>query len=237
MKRFFRNVLAVILGNLLTFSLVLLLIICFSMYSAPGYMFTSKGPKQNSVLEITLDMPIKESSMENEFSIFAPTTGESVYFRNIIKSIENAKNDDRIEGISLKVSSFNGGSSQLSDIRDALIDFKESGKFIYSYSHNTDQSTYILNSTADSLFQKPMGMLFLQGLSGEVMFYKDFGDKYGIDFQVIRHGDYKSAVEPFMRNDLSEENREQMEFLLNGIWKEYSTEIAKLREIGRASCR
>ena len=231
MKRFFRNVLAVILGNLLTFSLVLLVFIGFLMFSAAGDMFKSKGPKQNSVLEITLDMPIKESSMENEFSIFAPTTGESVYFRNIIKSIENAKNDDRIEGISLKVSSFNGGSSQLSDIRDALIDFKESGKFIYSYSHNSDQAAYILNSTADSLFQNPMGMLFLQGLSGEVMFYKDFGDKYGIDFQVIRHGDYKSAVEPFMRNDLSEENREQMEFLLNGIWKEYSTEIAKLRGI------
>ena len=231
MKRFFRNVLAVILGNLLTFSLVLLVFIGFLMFSAAGDMFKSKGPKQNSVLEITLDMPIKESSMENEFSIFAPTTGESVYFRNIIKSIENAKNDDRIEGISLKVSSFNGGSSQLSDIRDALIDFKESGKFIYSYSHNSDQAAYILNSTADSLFQNPMGMLFLQGLSGEVMFYKDFGDKYGIDFQVIRHGDYKSAVEPFMRNDLSEENREQMEFLLNGIWKEYSTEIAKLRGV------
>lgn len=231
MKRFFRNVLAVILGNLLTFSLVLLVFIGFLMFSAAGDMFKSKGPKQNSVLEITLDMPIKESSMENEFSIFAPTTGESIYFRNIIKSIENAKNDDRIEGISLKVSSFNGGSSQLSDIRDALIDFKESGKFIYSYSHNSDQAAYILNSTADSLFQNPMGMLFLQGLSGEVMFYKDFGDKYGIDFQVIRHGDYKSAVEPFMRNDLSEENREQMEFLLNGIWKEYSTEIAKLRGV------
>ena len=231
MKRFFRNVLAVILGNLLTFSLVLLVFIGFLMFSAAGDMFKSKGPKQNSVLEITLDMPIKESSMENEFSIFAPTTGESIYFRNIIKSIENAKNDDRIEGISLRVSSFNGGSSQLSDIRDALIDFKESGKFIYSYSHNSDQAAYILNSTADSLFQNPMGMLFLQGLSGEVMFYKDFGDKYGIDFQVIRHGDYKSAVEPFMRNDLSEENREQMEFLLNGIWKEYSTEIAKLRGI------
>src|SRR5690606_16646816 len=124
MKRFFRNVLAVILGNLLTFSLVLLVFIGFLMFSAAGDMFKSKGPKQNSVLEITLDMPIKESSMENEFSIFAPTTGESIYFRNIIKSIENAKNDDRIEGISLKVSSFNGGSSQLSDIRDALIDFK-----------------------------------------------------------------------------------------------------------------
>lgn len=231
MKRFFRNVLSVIIGNLLTFSLLLLVFIGFLMFSAAGDMFKSKGPKKNSVLEITLDMPIKESSMENEFSIFAPTSGESIYFRNIIQSIENAKNDDRIKGISLKVSSFNGGSSQLSDIRDALIDFKESGKFIYSYSHNSDQAAYILNSTADSLFQNPMGMLFLQGLSGEVMFYKDFGDKYGIDFQVIRHGDYKSAVEPYMRNNLSEENREQMEFLLNGIWKEYSNEIAKLRGV------
>ena len=132
------------------------------MFSAAGDMFKSKGPKKNSVLEITLDMPIKESSMENEFSIFAPTSGESIYFRNIIQSIENAKNDDRIEGISLKVSSFNGGSSQLSDIRDALIDFKESGKFIYSYSHNSDQAAYILNSTADSLFQNQWACFFFK---------------------------------------------------------------------------
>lgn len=229
MKRFFRNVLAVILGNILTFSLVLLVFIGFLMFSAAGEMFKSKGPKQNSVLEITLNMPIKESSMENEFNIFNPTTPENVYFRNIIQSIEKAKDDDKIKGISLKVNSFNGGSSQLSDIRNALLDFKETGKFIYSYSHNSDQAAYILNSTADSLFQNPLGMLFLQGLSAEIMFYKDFGDKYGIDFQVIRHGDYKSAVEPYMRNDLSEENREQMEFLLNGIWNDYSTQIAKSR--------
>lgn len=231
MKRFFRNVLAVILGNLLTFSLVILVFVCVLMFSVAGDMFKSQGPTKNSILEITLDMPIKESSMENEFSIFNPTSGESIYFRNIIQSIEKAKNDDNIEGISLRVSSFNGGSSQLTDIRDALLEFKESGKFIYSYSHNSDQAAYILNATADSLFQNPMGMLFLQGLSAEVMFYKDFGDKYGVDFQVIRHGDYKSAVEPYMRNDLSEENREQMEFLLNGIWSEYSTGIANLRGI------
>src|SRR5690606_25865935 len=141
------------------------------------------------------------------------------------------KEDDKIKGISLKVSSFIGGASQLTDIRNALVDFKESGKFIYAYSHNSTQGAYVLNSVADSIFQNPMGMVIVQGMSAEVMFFKNLGDKYGIDFQVIRHGEYKSAVEPYMRDDLSEENREQLSLLLNDIWGNLSEEIAKSRKI------
>lgn len=231
MKRFFGNILAVIIGNLLTFTLIFGFLFVFIMFSAIGTFFQSSKIKNTSVLELTFENPIKESSMDDEFNLFASSTEEEVYFRDIIRSIEKAKEDDKIEGISLKIQSFSGGFSQLTDVRDALLDFKKSGKFIYAYSHNTNQSAYILNSTADSIFQNPLGMVFLQGLSAEVMFFKNMGDKYGIDFQVIRHGAYKSAVEPYLRDDLSEENREQLGLLLNDIWTETSTEIAKARNL------
>src|SRR5690606_8186223 len=182
-------------------------------------------------LEITFDEPVKESSMDDEVSLFGPPPGSSLYFRNIIRSIETAKKDDKIKGISLKIENFSGGSSQLMDIRKALTDFKSSGKFIYAYSHNTSQGAYVLNSTADSIFQNPMGMVLVQGLSAEVMFFKNMGDKFGIDFQVIRHGAYKSAVEPYLRDNLSEENREQLTLLLNDVWGNISTKVAKSRNM------
>src|SRR5690606_28664189 len=177
--------------------------------------FQPHGPKDGSVLELTFDSPVKESTMDNEVSLFSPPPGFETYFREIIRSIEAAKEDDKIKGISLKVKNFQGGISQITDVRNALADFKSSGKFIYAYSHNATQGAYYLNSIADSIFQNPMGMVLVQGLSAEVMFFKNFGDKYGVDFQVIRHGAYKSAVEPYMREDLSPENREQLSVLLN----------------------
>lgn len=231
MKKFFGNVLAVIVGNILTFILMGVLLFGFIMFSLAGTMFEKKSIKKNAILELTFNGPIKESSMDNEVSIFSTGVEEEVYFRDIIQSIKAAKEDDKIKGISLKVNAFNGGSSQLSDVRDALLDFKEGGKFIYAYSHNTDQSAYVLNATADSIFQNPMGMVLLQGLSSEIMFYKNFGDKFGIDFQVIRHGAYKSAVEPYLRDDLSEENKEQLSLILGDIWTEMSSKMAQSRNL------
>ena len=231
MKRFFGNVLAVIIGNILTFTFISAVLVGIVMFSLAGNLNQSKSPKKDSVLELTFDSPIKESSMDEELSLFTSPTKTEPYFRDIIRSIEAAKEDDKIKGISLKVQSFNGGSSQLTDVRNALSDFKKSGKFIYAYSHNANQSAYILNSVADSVFQNPLGMVLLQGLSAEVMFYKNFGDKYGIDFQVIRHGAYKSAVEPYIREDLSPENKEQLSLILNDIWGNLSDKVATSRKL------
>lgn len=230
MKKFFGNVMAVVVGNLLTFGLIALVIGGLLIFSLAGSLFQGSGVKDGSVLEITFDTPIRESSMDDEFSLFSSSEG-SVYFRDLIRSIEAAAEDDKIKGISLRIQSFSGGSSQLTDIRNALADFKKSGKFIYAYSHNSSQGSYVLNSVADSLYQNPMGMIMLQGLSAEIMFYKNFGDKYGIDFQVIRHGAYKSAVEPYLRDDLSPENREQMSLLLGDVWQNISTDMAQSRNI------
>src|SRR5690606_8279012 len=231
MKNFFGNVLAVIVGNFLTFTLIALVFGLIIMFSVAGEWFQSKGPKDGSVLELTFDSPIKESSMDNEVSLFGPPPGTEVYYRDIIRTINAAKEDDKIKGISLKVTAFSGGASQLTDIRNALMEFKKSGKFIYAYSHNSTQGAYVLNSTADSIFQNPMGMVLVQGMSAEVMFFKNLGDKYGIDFQVIRHGAYKSAVEPYLRDDLSPENREQLGLLLNDIWGNLSEQMATSRKI------
>lgn len=231
MRKFFGNVLTVIIGNLLTFGLIVLIIGGIILFSVAGSLFQSSGVRDGSVLEIKLDSPIKESSMDEEFGLFSSSSEPTVYFRDIVRSIESAAGDDRIKGISLRVQSFTGGSSQLTDIRNALNEFKKSGKFIYAYSHASSQGSYILNSTADSLFQNPLGMVMLQGLSAEVMFYKNLGDKYGIDFQVIRHGAYKSAVEPYMRDNLSDENREQLNLLLGDIWNNLATEVARSRKM------
>ncbi len=231
MKKFFGNVFAVIVGNFLTFALIAFVFGGIILFSMTGELFKSNGVKNGSVLELTFDMPIKESSMDDEVSLFGPPAGSEIYYRDIIRSINAAKEDDKIKGISLKVTSFNGGASQLSDVRSALMDFKNSGKFIYSYSHNSTQGAYVLNSVADSVFQNPLGMVFVQGMSAEVMFFKNFGDKYGVDFQVIRHGAYKSAVEPYMREDLSPENREQLGLLLNDIWTNLSSQVAESRKI------
>lgn len=231
MKKFFGNVLAVVVGNVLTFTLIALAVSCIVLFSMVGEWFQTKGPKDGSVLEITFDSPVKESTMDNEVSLFSPPPGSETYFREIIRSIEAAKKDDKIKGISLKVQNFQGGTSQITDVRNALKDFKSSGKFIYAYSHNATQGAYYLNSVADSVFQNPMGMVLVQGLSAEVMFFKNFGDKYGVDFQVIRHGAYKSAVEPYLREDLSPENREQLSVLLNDIWGNFSSDIAQSRKL------
>lgn len=231
MKKFFGNVLAVIVGNFLTYSIIGAVIAVMIFFSVAGEWFKDSGPRKNSVLELTLNFPIKESSMENEVSLFGSDPKSEVYFRDLIRAIETAKEDEKIDGISLKITNFNGGVSQLTDIRNALVDFKKSGKFIYAYSHNSDQSAYILHSTADSIYQNPMGMILLQGLGTEVMFFKNLGDKYGIDFHVIRHGEYKSAVEPYLREDLSAENREQLTVLLNDIWGNLSTQMTKSRKL------
>ncbi|MFV0305878.1 MAG: signal peptide peptidase SppA [Moheibacter sp.] len=231
MKKFFGNILTVIIGNILTLVLIGSLIGVLAFFAIAGSWPQSLGVKDGSILELTFDSSIKESVMDEQLSIISPPSGTTVYYRDIIQSIQSAKEDENIKGISLKVSTFRGGATQLTDIRNALLDFKKSGKFIYAYSHNSNQSAYTLNSVADSLFQNPLGTVIVQGLGTEVMFYKNFGEKYGVDFQVIRHGAYKSAVEPYMREELSSENREQLSVLLGDIWENLSSSISVSRAI------
>lgn len=229
MKNFFGRVFSTIIGNLLTISVfvILLFVLIFvSALSAP-----TKSVKDGSVLEISLEDPIMESDMDRSVSIFDMSESPNVFLQDIIHSIEEAKNDDKIKGISLKLDKFSGGATQATDIRNALEDFKKSGKFVYSYSNSGSQLSYYISSVSHKIYQNPLGGTLLQGLSSNIMFFKNAGDKYGVDFQVIRHGQFKSAVEPYMRTNMSDENRLQLSELLNDIWGNVSNSITKSRKI------
>ena len=189
--------------------------------------------KDNSVLKIEFKDPVLDRTSENPFSdidLLNSSTEGSVEFKDILDNIEKAKNDDRIKGIYLNFSSVNAGFSQIEEIRNKLLEFKESGKFIYSYADSYSQSAYYLASVSDKISLNPEGIIELKGLSAEIMFYKGLMDKLGIEAQIIRHGKFKGAVEPFMYNQMSNENREQIEKLLNSISDYMIDGIATERE-------
>ena len=189
--------------------------------------------KDNSVLKIEFKDPVLDRTSDNPFSdidLLNSSTEGSVEFKDILDNIEKAKNDDKIKGIYLNFSSVNAGFSQIEEIRNKLLDFKESGKFIYSYADSYSQSAYYLASVSDKISLNPEGIIELKGLSAEIMFYKGLMDKLGIEAQIIRHGKFKGAVEPFMYNQMSNENREQIEKLLNSISDYMIDGIATERE-------
>ena len=147
----------------------------------------------------------------------------------IINAIDNAKYDEKIKGISIESLYLRAGIAQVQEIRDKLYEFKESGKFVVAYADVYDQKNYYLSSVADSIYIYPEGALDFKGLASEILFFKDFQDKYGVKMEVIRHGKYKSAVEPFLANEISEENREQTFDFLNSIWGTLLEEIGEKR--------
>ncbi len=189
--------------------------------------------KQDSVLTLDLKTRIIDSPSEDQDDIFAFNKEKetSVLLYDILQAINRAKNDNKIKGISLEIDNFQAGMTQMDDIRNALIDFKKSGKFVYAYGNTVSQGAYYLGSVADKYYLNPAGLIELKGLSTEVTFFKNFAEKYGIGIQVIRHGKFKAAVEPFLRDDISPENKEQLSTLLNDIWSNTSKKIADSRKI------
>jgi protease-4 len=150
---------------------------------------------------------------------------------DVLNAIEAAKDDKKIKGITLTNTNSFLGMAQAKALRDRLEDFKKSGKFVVSYADSFSQTDYYLNSVADTIYLNPIGSLDFKGLSSEVMFFKDLQEKTGIKMEVIRHGKYKSAVEPFLSNEMSPENREQISVLLNSIWSAVASDISKSRKI------
>ena len=193
--------------------------------------------KDNSVLKIEFIDPILDRTSGNPFNNIIPfnfSPEGSVELKDILDNIEKAKNDDKIKGIYLNFSSVNAGFSQIEEIRNKLLEFKENGKFIYSYADSYSQTAYYLASVSDKIALNPEGIIELKGLSAEIMFYKGLMDKLGIEAQIIRHGKFKGAVEPFMYNQMSNENREQIEQLLNSFSNYMIDGVATERKIDSA---
>lgn len=158
--------------------------------------------------------------------------GESrVGVTDVLNAIEAAKKDDQIEGISILNATSGVGIAQAKAIRDALADFKKAKKFVVCYGNMFTQKEYYIGSVADTVYMNPVGEMDFRGLSAELLFFKDLQEKYGVKMEVIRHGKYKSAVEPFLENKMSEANREQLTSLLTGVWGALLDDISKSRKV------
>lgn len=237
MKSFFKNVLANIVAVIIiaaVFSLTIIMIVTASILSGDQ----KPTIRDKSVLTLDFKTNIIDSPSEDQGELFAfSDKHKNVLLFDMLESIKRAKTDGKIKGISIETDGLRAGITQLDDLRSALMDFKKSGKFVYAYGNTVSQPAYYLGSVADKYFLNPAGGIDLKGLSMEVMYMKSFADKYGIGLEIIRHGKYKSAVEPFMRDDMSPENKEQLSTLLNDIWSVNSQKIALSRKIDTAQFR
>jgi len=228
--KFLRNLLAAIIGCLVAFGILFIMFFIFA--SIVGNAEDAVSIKKNSILELQFQQPISDYVGDNALDPFAGAFFEqSQGLDEILHAITVAKDDDDIKGISINNNFIIAGLAQTQAIRKALKDFKESGKFIYTYGDFYMQKDYYLASVADSIFLNPVGALDFRGLSSEVLFFKDLQEKSGIKMEVIRHGKYKSAVEPFIANEMSEANRTQIKELISSLWNSMVDDIAEGRSI------
>jgi len=231
---FLRELLAVILGVFISFMIMFFVFVAIGSVLSSSFTDDEKVlVKNNSVLVLKLEDVIKDYAPKTDdpFAMILGLEEDKMGLNKILNAIDNAKYDDKILGISIESLMIQGGMGQIQEIRDKLFEFKESGKFITAYADVYEQRNFYLSSVADSIYVNPVGMIDFRGLSGEVLFFKDFQEKYGMKMEVIRHGKYKSAVEPFIANEMSAENREQTEAFLNSIWSEMVEDMEESRKI------
>ncbi|OIO08779.1 MAG: signal peptide peptidase SppA [Flavobacteriaceae bacterium CG1_02_35_72] len=229
---FFKNLLASILGVFIAF--ILMTVVFVFIIGVFGSALSDKDAvtiDNNSVLILNLDYEMRDNySVSDPFiDAFGIKNHKILSLDKVLIAIENAKNDDRIEGISIESKDLNAGFAQMQAIRNKLEDFKTSGKFVNAFADGYSQKNYYLSSVADSIYINPIGNIDFKGLSAEILYFKDFQEKYGLKMEVIRHGKYKSAVEPFLENKMSDANREQITSFLQSIWQTMLADIAKSR--------
>ena len=232
---FFKSFLASVLGTVVAFIFIGILLVMSIAGIATVVSSEESLPveiKDNSLLELDLDRPVFDNVGATQDFEEALGLGDDVLkFYDVVLAIKKAAKDDKIKGIDLKTMYPNMGWSQAQSIRRALEEFKAEGKFIYAYGDYFSQKGYYLASVSDSIFLHPMGGMEFKGVAAEVLYYKDFQEEYGFKMEVVRHGKYKSAVEPYLESEMSEANRTQISSLLNSVWDSATTAIAKSRKL------
>jgi len=234
MKQFFKFTFASMLGCL--FSFIIFLLIAFVFFSL--ILSLSKPEKvalqEKSLLRFTLDQAVSDRAPKDPLLFFDMMNMQvrlGPGLNDILEILETAKTDTRIQGIMLDLGYVPSGISMVEEIRNALLDFKTSGKAIYAYAEVYSQKAYYLASVADKIFIHPEGSIDFRGFSGEVLFIKGLLDKLEVEAQIIRHGKFKSAVEPFMLDKMSEANKEQTMDCLSSIWNNVVDQISAQRKI------
>lgn len=237
MKDFLKIMLASALGFIIAnviFSLIAMIFFFGAMGSVIDSISSEKFSLQdNSVLNLRLSGPINERTPEQDpfTSMISRDETQPIGLNDIVSAIRKAKSSDKIKGIYLDSRMMSASMATLAEIRQELLDFKESGKFIVSYADIYTQSGYYLASVADKVAINPKGMLDLHGLAATPIFFKDALDKLGIEIQIFKVGTYKSAVEPYTQNEMSEANREQLTSILNDAWSFLKNDFAESRSL------
>lgn len=225
LKNFFASCLGALVAIILFFGLIFFV---FSILSSS----TEVTIADNSVLYLKLDAPISELEVDDPLTELFPGAGESgIGLLQLKQAILHAKDDAKIKGIYLNLSLISAGIATVAEIRSSLQEFRQSGKWVVAYSDYYSEGAYYLSSVADKIYLNPEGQVEFNGLAIEAMFFKKMFDKLDIKPQVFRVGDFKSAVEPFLREDMSDENRLQLNSMINSIYGQMLLEIAESRKI------
>ncbi len=230
MKDFLKFTFATVTGIILSGSIFFLIGI-ITLMGIAGSAETETHVKDNSILFLDLSGNLTERSEDNPFAQFLGDDFNTYGLDDILSAIKKAKETDEIKGIYLQSSFLNSAFASLEEIRNALLDFKESGKFIIAYADNYTQGLYYLSSVADKVMLNPQGVIEWRGLASQPVFYKDLLQKLGIEMQVFKVGTYKSAVEPFINTEMSPANREQVTEFISSIWDRILTDVSQSRNI------
>ena len=229
MKKFLKYLLASFIGAFVAFGVYTLFFV--GMIGA----ITSESPvevKKNSVLKVSFDVPVVDFDNSSNIDPLTLTISPTPYrLLNILRTIEHAAIDPNIKGIYMDLSSTAISIAAAEEIRRALEEFKQSGKFVIAYADNYSQGSYYFASVADKVYLNPYGRAILTGISPQVMIFTKTLEMLGVEMQVIRHGKFKSAIEPFINKEISPENREQILAYTGSIWSYLVEEIGKSRNI------
>lgn len=230
MKDFIKFTFASLIGVILA-GIVFTVLGIITMVGMVASSDTETTVKENSIFVLKLEGILSERAQENPFQKFMGEENRSYGLDDILASIKKAKDHENIKGIYLQPVSLGTSFASLEEIRQALIDFKESGKFIVAYADQYTQDMYYLASIADKVIVNPQGSISWHGLASQPIFYKDLLSKIGVDMQIFKVGTYKSAVEPFIATEMSEANREQVTAFLQSIWGRLLEDVAASRQL------
>ena len=233
MKDFLKFTLATVTGIILS-SIVLFIIGMVTLFGIMAASDTETIVKKNSVMILDLNGTLVERTQEDPLGILSQLFNDdsNTYgLDDILSSIKKAKENKDIKGIYLQANSLGTSYASLQEIRNALLDFKESGKFVIAYADSYTQGLYYLSSAADKVLLNPKGMIEWRGIASTPLFYKDLLQKIGVEMQVFKVGTYKSAVEPFTATEMSPANREQVTAFISSIWSQVTKGVSASRNM------
>lgn len=230
MKEFFKYVTATVVG-LFVFSIVVTILCVMSLVGMVAADSSTKSVSENSVFVLNLAGTIQEQGENNVLGQLTGNTLNNLGLDQILSGIRKARDNDRIKGIYIEAGLLETSYATLQEIRNALLDFKKHGKWIVTYADTYTQGTYYVSSVADKIFINPQGMLDWRGLSAQPMFIKDVAAKFGIRYQVVKVGAYKSATEYYTEERMSDANRRQVTAFIDGTWRNVCKEVAQSRKV------